>query len=201
LLKPGERAPPLILIKYPPCMVGILNPSSVPQVQTDGVVAEPKGQRPLFKIDKYNGTTSLETYLLQFKQLAVYLQWTERDTFYNMCASLAGPAARVLWELPKGATTADLTRLLQVRFGTDQQTASFRAKLRARHREPGASLQTLYQEMSHLLQLAYPGEGERFISHLAVDTFITALNDRELEYEVLKLAPVTLEEAANHAMR
>jgi len=34
-----------------------------------------------------------------------------------------------------------------------------------------------------------------------VDTFITALNDKELEYEVLKLAPVTLEEAANHAMR
>jgi len=34
-----------------------------------------------------------------------------------------------------------------------------------------------------------------------VDTFITALNDRELEYEVLKLEPKTLEEAANHAMR
>jgi len=58
--------------------------------------------------------------LLQFKQLAAYLQWTERDTFYNMCASLTGPAACVLWELPKGATTADLTRLLQVRFVTDQ---------------------------------------------------------------------------------
>ena len=55
--------------------------------------------------------------------------------------------------------------------------------------------------MSHLLQLVYPGEGERFISHLGVNTFITALNDSELEYEVLKLAPVTLEEAANHAMR
>jgi len=99
--------------RIPPCMVGILNPSSAPQVQTDGDVAEPKGQRPLFKIDKYNGTTSWETYLLQFKQLAAYLQWSERDTFYNMCASLAGPAARVLGELPKGATTADLERLLR----------------------------------------------------------------------------------------
>jgi len=184
----------------PPCMVGILSPSA-PQVQTDGVVAELKGQRPLFKIDKYNGTTSWETYLLQFKQLAAYLQWSERDTFYNMCASLAGPAARVLGELPQGATTVDLELLLRVRFGTEQQTARYQAKLHARRREPGESLQTLYQEMSHLLQLAYAGEGERFISRLGVDTFITALNDRELEYEVLKLAPVTLEEAANHAMR
>ena len=59
-----------------------------------------------------------------------------------MCASLAGPAARVLWELPKGATTADLERLLQIRFGTEQQTASYQAKLRAHRREPGESLQT-----------------------------------------------------------
>jgi len=75
------------------------------------------------------------------------------------------PAARVLGELPKGATTADLERLLQVRFGTEQQTASYQAKLRARRRQPAESLQTLYQDMSHLLQLAYPGEGGAF--HLA----------------------------------
>jgi len=34
-----------------------------------------------------------------------------------------------------------------------------------------------------------------------VDTIITALNDRELEYEVLKLEHKTLDEAANHAMQ
>jgi len=182
-------------------MVDILNPSSAPQVAASGIAVESKGQRPLFKIDKYNGSTSLETYLLQFKQLATYLQWTERDTFYNMSASLVGPAARVLWELPKGATTADLGRLLQTRFGTEQQTASYQAKLRARRREVNEPLQDLYQDISHLLQLTYPGEGGPFISRVGVDTFITALNDRELEYEVLKLEPKTLEEAANHAMR
>jgi len=37
--------------------------------------------------------------------------------------------------------------------------------------------------------------------HVGVDAFVTTLNDRELEYEVLKLEPKTLEEAANHAMR
>jgi len=97
--------------------------------------------------------------------------------------------------------TRSLERLLQIHFGTEQQTASYQAKLRACRREPNESLQTLYQEISHLLQLAYPGEGGRFISHVGVDTFITALNDRELEYEVLKLGPASLEEAANHAMR
>jgi len=118
-----------------------------------------------------------------------------------MSASLAGPAARVLWELHKDATTADLVHLLQSRFGTEQHTTSYRAKLRVRHREENEPLQDLYRDISHLLQLAYPGEGGRFISRMGVDTFITALNDRELEYEVLKLEHKTLEEAANHAMR
>jgi len=101
----------------------------------------------------------------------------------------------------RDATTADLERMLQTRFGTEQQTASYQAKLRARRREINEPLQDLYQDISHLLQLAYPGEGGRFILRIGVDTFITALNDRELEYEVLKLEPKTMEEAANHAMQ
>jgi len=88
---------------------------------------------------------------------------------------------------------------LQTRFGTEQQTISYQAKLCARRREANEPLQDLYGDISHLLQLAYPGGG-RFILRVGVDTFITALNDRELEYEVLKLEPKTLEEAANHAM-
>jgi len=134
----------------PPCMLDILNPSSAPQVQASGIAVESKGR---------DRSLRLETYLLQFRQLATYLQCTERDTFYNMSASLAGPAARVLWELPKDATTADLERILQTRFGTEQQTASYQAKLRARRREINEPLQDLYQDISHLLQLAYPGEG------------------------------------------
>jgi len=103
-----------------------------------------------------------------------------------MSASLASPAARVLWELPKGATTADLEHLLQTRFGTEQQTVSYQANLRAHRREVNEPLQDLYRDISHVLQLAYPDEGGRFISRVGVDTFITALNDRQLEYEVLK---------------
>ena len=55
-----------------PCIVDALAPSSGSQIQASGTSVESKGQRPLFKINKYNGSTSLETYLLQFKQLATY---------------------------------------------------------------------------------------------------------------------------------
>jgi len=184
----------------PSCIVDALAPSSELQNRASGASEVSKHKRLLFKLDKYNGCISLETYLLQFEQLATYLHWQEEDKYYNMCASLDGLAARVLWELPKNSTKAEFERLLHTRFGTEQQTVSYQAKLHAHRRDTSEPLQDLYRDISHLLQLAYPGEGGRFISRVVVDTFITTLNDRELEYEVLKLEPKTLEEAANHAM-
>jgi len=78
---------------------------------------------------------------------------------------------------------------------------SYQAKLRTRRRDANEPLQDLYRDISRLIQLAYPSEGGRFVSRMGVDAFVTALNDRELEYGVLKLEPKTLEEATNHAMR
>jgi len=78
---------------------------------------------------------------------------------------------------------------------------SFRAKLRTRRREKGESLQDLYRDISRLLQLAYPGEDNKFTQHSGIDSFIALLNDPDVEYEVLKQAPPNLQEAANYAMK
>ena len=69
----------------PPCIVDASAPSSEPPTQASGASTESKSKRPLFKLDKYHGSTSLETYLLQFRQLATYLQWREEDKYYNVC--------------------------------------------------------------------------------------------------------------------
>ena len=58
-------------------------------------------------------------------------------------------AGQVLRELPtKGTTTTELEELLQTRFGTSKQAASFEAKLRAHHRQEGETLQELHRDMS-----------------------------------------------------
>jgi len=61
-------------------------------------------------------------------------------------------------------------------------------------------LQDLYRDISHLLQLAYPGANSLLINHVGIDSFIAALNDRHLEYEVLKRDPTRLQAAANYAI-
>jgi len=142
--------------QVPQCIVDASASSSEPPVQASGASAEFKSKRPLFKLEKYDGNSSLETYLLQFKHLATYLQWGEEDKFFNMCASLDGPAAQVLWELPPNSMTAELERLLQTRFGTEKQTSSFQAKLRAWRRAEGEPLQDLYREVRRLVQLPSP---------------------------------------------
>jgi len=64
-------------------------------------------------MQRYDGSDSLEAFLLKFQHLAAYMKWNEDDWFHHLCASLEGPAGQVLWELLRGMTTADLERLLQ----------------------------------------------------------------------------------------
>jgi len=105
----------------------------------------------------------------------------------------------VLGELSKRMTD-ELEGLLQTRFGTGKQAVSFQAKLRARRRAEGEPVQDLYRDISRLVQLAHPTESSHFWAHVGIDAFVGALNDRELEFEVLKLEPKTLEDAVDHAV-
>ena len=204
MLKPGERARPLLLslCRNSQGAVGGSGPPSLQLFQSNDESDDDKAKHPLFKLQRYNGSTSLETFLLQFKYLATYLQWKESDRFFHMCASLEGPASYVLWELPEhGAKTGDLECLLQARFGTKLQAESFKATLRSRRRGKDEPLQDLYVDISRLVQLAHPNEGESLTKYVGVESFVNALNDRELEYEILKFKPADLEEAVNHAVR
>ena len=65
----------------------------------------------------------------------------------------------------------------------------------------GQSLQDLYRDISCLIHLAHPGEGDKLVKYIGVESFINALDDRYLQLEILKLRPADLEEAASHAIR
>jgi len=168
----------------------------------EGAAGEDKPQTPLIKPQRFNGSQSLETFLLQFKQLAEYMQWGARARYYHLCASLEGSASQVLWELRKtGASTVDVKKLLQAKYATQLQAESFHAKLKAHRRVKGESLQDLYRDISRLLHLAYPGEDSNYTKRSGIDAFIASLNNPALEFEVLKQSPLNLQEAANYAMK
>jgi len=161
-----------------------------------------KPEAPLIKPQRFDGRGSLDTFLLQFEQLSDYMQWGERERRYHLGASLMGPASQVLAELPAtGSTSTDVITLLQSKFSTKLQDESFQAKLKSRRRKEGEFIQDLYRDISRLLLLAYPGENPMSVERTAVDAFITALNDGPMEFEVMKMGPKTLREAADCATR
>jgi len=64
------------------------------------------------------------------------------------------------------------------------------------------TLQELHRDISRLVQLAHPNETSSFFfTHIGVTSFIAALNDSDLEFEILKLESQTLPDAVSHAIR
>ena len=93
-----------------------------------------KASRPLYKLQLYDGSASLDTFLMKFRGMADYLQWDKEDTFHHLCASLEGAAGPVLWNAGPRATTADIVGLLQTRVGMQLQVERFKAELHVRWR-------------------------------------------------------------------
>ena len=58
-------------------VTGTSMPSSGQPSHGSNVSAESKSKRPLFKLDKFDGSTSLDTFLWKFNQLADYMLWGE----------------------------------------------------------------------------------------------------------------------------
>ena len=167
----------------------------------DSSAAVHRSMRPLVKLTPYDGTGSLETFLAKFQNIARYLEWTEGDRYFHLCASLEGAAGQVLWVAGPQATTDSVIRLLQTRFGNELQAERFKAELRARRRKPGEPLQQLYQEVCRLVALAYPSSESSLVHHVAKETFISALDNASLQLKLLEREPKTVEDALNLAVK
>jgi len=96
----------------------------------------------MLKLQRYDGTDSLDTFLCKFHSMSQYLQWNEDDAMYHLCGCLEGAAGQVLLDLAMDATMADIIKLLQTRFGTKLQAERFKAELLAQRRRPSSCTST-----------------------------------------------------------
>jgi len=109
------------------------------------------------KLDVYDGSTCLETFLASVKNFATYYRWMARDELFHLKASLKGPAGQLLWDLGSDVSLDKLLELLRRRFGGADQEERFRMELRNRRRRPKEDLLSLYSDIRRLMSLAYPG--------------------------------------------
>jgi len=170
-----------------------------PAAASDGTGRNPA--KYLLKLNPYNGEDHLETFLAKFRYMGKYVGWSERDRFHHLCASLKGEAGQVLWDHASNATADSVIELLRTRFGNELHIERFRAELRARWRKCGEPLQSLYLDIVRMATLAHPNGDVNLTQHVAREAFINALDNSELQVNIMEKQPATVEEALSIAIR
>jgi len=137
-----------------------------------------KTQKKWLYPEKYVGTTPLPLFLANVESCANYNDWTDNDKLVHMRLRLIGTAAHVH---SGGNTTiftySDLVEKLKKRFGTKDQSAMYISQLKGKRRQKNESLYTVYDDISCLVLLAYPGEQSVLRDDFRVEAFIEALDD------------------------
>ena len=152
------------------------------------------------KLDRFDGTTSLEAFLAHFDNCARYNGWGYADKLSQLKASLKGAAAEVLFENERSISLQQLRNELKDNFGNEGFQNEFETQLKTRRRQKGETLRVLYQDVNRLVIQAYPGQSGSIRDKLAIDAFIVSLNDPELELSVRNACTKTLKECFRTAL-
>ena len=155
------------------------------------------------KLEKYDGTTSLDSFLAKYEVCASHNRWSDRECLAQLQCSLTGQAAQILWDMGSKeiSNSLDLVKALKARYGTANQCALYRTQLRYRRRGKNETLFELVQDIRRLVVLAYPGPMTETTESIAIDAFIEALGYAEFSLEVREREPSSLDSAYNIAMR
>ena len=180
-----------------------LRPESPPEptVQSAGGRSKPAHY---MKPNKFDGNTSIDTFLIQFETAADYNMWTSEEKCANLKCCLSGQTGQILWETgsPESITYSQLVDKLKARYGSAGQKELFITQLRTRKRKQHESLADLHRDIRRLMALAYPNtSGSDLNEEIGKTHFIEALGNRNLELKIREREPPTLDAAFALAVR
>src|SRR6267154_6153305 len=157
-------------------------------------------RKDFIKLDRYDGKTPLEAFLIHFNTCSDYNEWNKHEKLSQLKASLRGVAAQVLLGDNEQATFELLCQDLRDNFGTKGLETQYESALRVRRRAKGEDLRSFYQEIHRLVLLAYPDFRGPLRDKLALEAFIEGLNDNDLALKVRNLSPTDLQSAYRTAL-
>ena len=153
------------------------------------------------KSPKYDGKSCIESHLTQFRIVASRNKWNESEKVDFLKMSLIGEANSILRDLKDDITYAELEAKLKQRYGSLDQVEAYRVQLKARRRRRNETLSELMMDIRRLSALAYPGPSNYMTNLVAKDSFIDALDEKDLMIRVMEREPKNLEEAFKIAER
>ena len=150
----------------------------------------------------YDGKTAWREYHSHFQRVSRVNGWAEHQRLDYLWIHLTGEALSYVETLTPEQTTSygRLCQVLEGRFGDTQQAEVYKSELRGRRRKSGESLQALAQDISRLVQRAYPEIGRPGIEELAVEKFREALPDHGQRMAVFQCKARSLDQAVQAAL-
>jgi hypothetical protein len=149
----------------------------------------PSNFRPIVKLSTYDGKTAWSVYNTQLEVVAAANSWDNVTKAFQLAAALRGEAADILQTLPadKRADFQALVSALELRFGESHLKDFNRLQLKSRRQKAGETLQELAAEIEKLSQLAFSECPTDVRDGLALQYFIDAIRDPEIQ-QALRIA-------------
>ena len=152
---------------------------------------------------KYDGRTPWPAFKANYERCARYNAWDEDDCLVHLQHSLEGGPSQILWA--EGVGDYSYTQLmaeLEKRYGPREHGNQYRAELYARRRRRGETIEQLSLDISRLSAMAFPGPRDSRTEVLAIDAFMRAVDNSELEFHMRQKSEIqTLSEAAQFVQR
>ncbi|KAJ8033856.1 hypothetical protein HOLleu_24224 [Holothuria leucospilota] len=123
----------------------------------------------------YDGKSEWKDYIVQFELIADLNRWDPLTKGMQLASALRGNALSVLGDLDSSMRRnyESLVGALSKRFGSQNKTELFRARLKSRQRQKDEGLPELAQSVRRLVKLAYPKANYALQETLAKDHLLT----------------------------
>ncbi|GBM41553.1 hypothetical protein AVEN_52299-1 [Araneus ventricosus] len=159
--------------------------------------------RPTVKSLTFDGQTSWTVFKTQFDVVSSANGWNNRVKASQLVASLRGTAAEVLQGIPSDKLTDLMTieNALEARFGDSHLTQFYRTELKTRRQKPGESLQALAADVKRLMSLAYAECPMDVQESLAVQFFVDAIRDEDMQLRTRLMDFTDLKSALAYSMK
>ena len=141
-------------------------------------------------------------FLIQFEMVSEFNNWNIEIMAQELPLSLKDQAVAVFTDLDFSDRRhyPSLVEALKARFEPENQIQLHRAKLKSRIRRENEPLPQLAQDIRRLVRDANPGVPLENRENMAKDSFLDALNDRDLELSVFQSQPNSLQDALRIAL-
>lgn len=151
-------------------------------------LSQRRENRKEFKAPSFNGEQDVEVFLKQFEDVAAANRWNEAETSLHLRLSLSGKALGCGIE----DNSETIKNTLRSQFGISLKQARDQLKHLRQRKDQG--LHELSAEVNKLVKLAYPNLGSDDRLDMAMDAFLSSLDNVEMQRNILASKPSSISE-------